>query len=501
MISPGFFGLFNAHRGILAAQSALDVINHNVANAATPGYSRQRVDLAAYFPYQAPGLNAPPGQFLQMGQGVIAEEITRLRDSFLDTQYRVEHSTQGLNVSTNQTLKELEGILTEPSDEGINAAIQRFFDSAQAMALSPENIAARTQFMQSAADMVDTFKLQANQLQSLRDNLVGNAGVAASIPISQLGISVTQVNEALQTIVRLNQQINTVTASGAQPNDLLDQRDKILDDLSEIIDLDITPLANNQISIRIGGELMVNGVTLSNTLEVIANPGPAPTPDDQPTLVRTVTGTVNITNTIAGGKIRSILNMGGVSTTQATVRGLLNNLNSLLTTIRDRVNAIQTTTSFDLNGAAGVQPIFNTTAGAGLDIFRITVNPTVSADPRLIAAAFNDGSGFLGVGDNRNAQNMVDLFNQTFAALGNTGFKDYFDSVVSKLGIDAAAFKDRATSQSNLVNSLDTRREAVFGVNVDEEMIDMLRFQRALEASSRMVRVFDDVAKTIIGMV
>jgi flagellar hook-associated protein 1 FlgK len=205
--------------------------------------------------------------------------------------------------------------------------------------------------------------------------------------------------------------------------------------------------------------------------------------------------------TISSGKIRGLLDMGGVSTTVTTVRGLLGDLNDLVTEIRDQINTLQTTNSFDLNGAAGAQPIFNTTAGTTLDIFRIVVNPTVLADPSLIAAASDDGSGFLGVGDNRNAQNMVNLFNQTFAGLSNVGFKDHFDNTISKLGIDANAYIERADNQSSLVNSLKVRKESVSGVNVDEEMIDMLRFQRGLEAASRMIRVFDEVAQTIINSV
>lgn len=516
MITPGFFGLYNAHRGLVAAQNALSTINHNISNANTPGYSRQRVDLVAYNAYATPS----PSQVSagQIGQGPILQQVTRLRDQFLDAQFRLSNGALGQNATTRDVLKQLEGIMNEPSTSGINDAMQSFFDAAQALSLNPQNTAVRSTFIQQALDLVDVFQQQGLQMSDLRQNLVGSPLSPNSFQTSQLALTVSDINQKLASIAAINQSIVSTKASGAEPNDLLDQRDKLLDDLSNLVDIDVTHYDNGQIDLSIAGQTMIKGVSQLDSLQALENTGATPTPDDVPALVSTVNGGVVLNDgsgaEITSGKLKAIVDMGGNDPNLSSVRNVMGKLDNLMGTIVDQLNILQVGQAApplpagrDQYGNLATDALFINDAtlnpGQTLNLFHWKVNPTVLSDPKLIAAAIDDSSvtgGFAGVGDGRNALAMAQLRNQTFTSLG-TGLVDYFNSATAKLGIDSQSYKNASQNQKNLNLSVDQQRQSISGVNIDEETVDLLRYQRMLEATSKTISILDQVTQSIIGMV
>lgn len=518
MISPGFFGIFNAHRALLTSQSALNTINHNIANANTDGYSRQRVDIQAAHPYTSPnivGLNQG-----QLGQGSIVQEITRIRDSFLDDQFQDQNSFLGMNQQIRDILQSLEGIITEPSANGINSAIQGFFDAAQELSLNPESQAVRADFIQHASDMLTVFQQQAQQFYDLRTNITGNPNVAASFAVSQIGITVNDINNKIQTIASLNQQIVSIKASGAEPNDLYDQRNLLLDELAGLIDIDVQNLSNGQINVTTAGGTvsLISGGSIMNQLAYNMNPGPVPSQFDIPGLLTTTVTGVTL-NDFAGsdvqsGKLKGLIDMGqydAANPNRVNVRSALNSINTLFTSLAGQINTLQST-GRTLAGAVSGINLFVTGAatppGDPIQILSWDVNaPFLDPinGPPLISAAINDplappGPGFAGPGDGRNALAMAQLRQASIAALGNTTFTEFFNGVTSNLGISARTYQDRTTSQKNLINSLEQQRQSVSGVNTDEEMIDLLRFQRSFEASSKVISVFDEIYQTLINI-
>jgi flagellar hook-associated protein 1 FlgK len=209
---------------------------------------------------------------------------------------------------------------------------------------------------------------------------------------------------------------------------------------------------------------------------------------------------------ITSGKLKGILDMGGNSPTLSTVRGVMGQLDNLLNTIVTQINNLQAA-GRDQNGNLGPAPIFQANAalnpGQALNIFHWEVNPAIVADPTQIAAAIDDATvvgGFAGVGDGRNALAIAQLRDQSFAALG-TGFVDYLNGTVSKLGIDSRSYQNTSDTESKLVQSVDSQRQSISGVNVDEETIDLLRYQRAFEATSKTVSTLNEVYQTIINMI
>lgn len=509
MITPGFFGFYNAHRGLIATQNALSTLNHNITNANTEGYSRQRVDLTAYTPYASP----TPFQLTggQLGQGPWVQQVTRVRDAFLDAQFRQSNGFYGLNSSIRDALQQVEGVLTEPSDSGINTALQNFFDAAQELSLHPETLSVRSDFVQQANDLLTVFQQQATQLNDIRKNLVGDPSVPNSLTTSQLAININDINTILQNIASLNQGIVSIKASGAQPNDLLDQRDKLLDDLSKLVDIEVTNYQNGQIDVNIAGQAMIHGAALVDTLQVQTNPNlppgpPTPLQDEVPAFVSTVNGGVVLNDgagaELGSGVLKGIVDMGSFNLPTVnitTVRGLLDNLNTLLTTVVNEVNAVQTA-GRDYYGNTPAPALFTLAAGTSLNIFRYQVNNTIINDPyRLAAASGADPVGFAGIGDGRNALAIAQLRNLS-PGLG-TSYVDYFNGITSRLGIDSRSYVNTTASQNRLVQTIDQQRQSTSGVNIDEEMIDVLRYQRAFEATSKTIQIFDEVIQTIINLV
>lgn len=217
----GLFSIFNvANRGMATQQRAINVTSHNIANANTEGYSRQRAIIETTRPFGMPALNntAEPGQ---IGTGSQVAAIQRVRDSFLDYQVRVENSTYGQFSARDKFLTEIENIFNEPSDNGISTLVGKFFDSWQVLAGDAQSSNSRTIVVQQSVALADALNHTSDQLTKLKDN--------AQQVIKD---TVFEVNDIINQIDKLNQQIIGVKVAGQEPNDLMDRRDLLLDKLS-----------------------------------------------------------------------------------------------------------------------------------------------------------------------------------------------------------------------------------------------------------------------------
>lgn len=224
----GLFATFNVgKRGLFAQQKAIDVTSHNIANANTEGYSRQRAIMETTRPFGMPALNSISGPG-QVGTGVEVSAIQRIRDNFMDFQVRRETSTLGQYEARDKYLSEIEDIFNEPSDTGISTLIGKFFDSWEQLSKQADTSNARTIVAQQSAALADSLNHTYNQLTELKSN--------AQDSIKQ---AVYDSNALLDRIDKLNQQIISVKVSGMEPNDLMDSRDLLLDQLSEKFNISV----------------------------------------------------------------------------------------------------------------------------------------------------------------------------------------------------------------------------------------------------------------------
>lgn len=249
----GLFTIFNiANRGMATQQRAINVTSHNIANANTEGYSRQRAVMETTRPFGMPSLNstAEPGQ---IGTGSQVSMIQRVRDSFLDYQVRVENSTYGQFSARDKFLSEIENIINEPSDTGISTLMGKFFDSWHVLSNDAQGSNSRTIVAQQSAALADALNHTAEQLNKLKEN-------------SQQVImnSVFEVNDIINQIDKLNQQIIGVKVAGQEPNDLMDRRDQLLDTLSSKFNIKVDPKSFYGIDLKTEGVTIIKAENNTN---------------------------------------------------------------------------------------------------------------------------------------------------------------------------------------------------------------------------------------------
>jgi flagellar hook-associated protein 1 FlgK len=242
-----FFSLEIGRRALLTHQTALSITGHNIANADTPGYSRQVAEIVTSNPWHAPAMNQS-GKAGQLGTGVDIAAINRIRDEFIDAQIRHENRADGYWAAMQETLSQIEVIINEPSEDGLRAAMDMFWESWQDLVANPESEAVRTVTLQRGMALADAIKHTYQQLSDLRFDVN-----------SQVTVKVDEINSLALQIADLNRQIMAIGIAGKQPNDLMDKRDLLIDQLSRIADVTLDIDCHNMVSLRLGGSMLVDG--------------------------------------------------------------------------------------------------------------------------------------------------------------------------------------------------------------------------------------------------
>ncbi|MDF2534992.1 MAG: flagellar hook-associated protein FlgK, partial [Bacillales bacterium] len=237
-----FFGLETARRGMTTQQTALYVTGHNISNANTEGYTRQRVNFTTTDPYPPASMNRPQ-MAGQMGTGVQAGTIQRVREGFLDLQFRGESNKFNYYSTKADALEKMEEIMNEPSDQGLSKTLDRFWQALQDLSVNPQNTGARAVVRQRGVAVSETFNYLSNSLEQIKKDFT-----------SQTEVGVKEVNSLLSQINELNKQISDVEPHGYLPNDLYDQRDNLIDKLSSFVNIKVTyqSAGGNSVSIAEG---------------------------------------------------------------------------------------------------------------------------------------------------------------------------------------------------------------------------------------------------------
>lgn len=228
-------------RGLAASQIALDVAGQNISNADVEGYSRKRLNLSQDYRYDS--------IYGQMGQGAEVINITRMRNSFIDNQIRLQNQQVGYYDELNQSLTAVENIFTEPSNTGIQTYIDQFFDAWQNLSNNPADISART-----------VVKTDAEILSNVFNNLSGELRDLKQTRNTEIEDRVAKVNEITKEVYNLNLEIGSVELGKQNANDSRDKRDKILKELSKLIDVVTTENELGQITLTTDGNILVSPV-------------------------------------------------------------------------------------------------------------------------------------------------------------------------------------------------------------------------------------------------
>ena len=431
MTISSFMGLQTALRGLLADQAAIDTTGHNIANANTPGYSRQTADLVESTPLTIPAFSNVTGGGVQIGTGVDVATINRIRNTFLDIQYRSQNTSYNDASTRAGILDQVQTGLAEPSDHGIGSQLSAFWNAWSDVANAPQSQSARQALVNAATTLTNSFNQFDAQLSTIQSQ--------AATQYTQLTGTTGQVQSDANQIATLNKSISAATAAGQNPNDLLDKRDALIDDLSSLGKVSVSDPNNN-------GMLQVNF-------------GDAATP-----LVNGTTVTWPQTMTAAaGGELGALLSLSGAGGQIASYRATLD---TVVNQLASSVNALHTSTPFFSGNTAATISVAVTAA----TVQTSTTSNAGANDVALQIAALRGGPP-----------------DQSYAAF------------VSSLGSDVQSTQSTEQISSSVLSAIGDQRQSVSGVSLDEEMTNLVQYQRGYQASARMLTTIDQMLDTLIN--
>ncbi|WP_456599738.1 flagellar hook-associated protein FlgK [Blastococcus sp. SYSU DS0616] len=460
------FSLLNtATTSLWAQRRALDVTGQNISNVNTDGYSRQRVDM------QAIGGSAVPAFYSTgsgIGGGVNADEVTRIRDAFLEGRGHTEHANSAQLTAETDAYELVEQAFREPGTTGLQNLMADMWRGWQDVANKPEDEAARGQVLKRLETLVGGLHFSSAQLdgqwQQTRENL---------------GVLVNDVNAAAGTIAQLNTAILRASQTGLPANDLTDQRDLLVMKLADQVGVSVRPRDGGVVDVVVGSVTLVSGGTASK-LAVQGAIDPAGTAGDPPRVV-TATGGLSVTvGGNAGGQLHAL------NSILPTYRTELDGIASALATALNTAHA----EGFDLDGVRG-GPLIGSTGGA---VTAASITVAITEPGKLAASSLGADDGSIPKNlDRGNADKLAHLGN------GVASPDAAYRKMIVELGVQSAVSQRNLGIQSVITGQVDAARESVAGVNLDEEMTNMLSFQHAYSAAGRLVTAIDEMLDVLIN--
>lgn len=520
-----FMGLETSRKGLFTQQSALYTTGHNISNANTPGYSRQRVNMQATAGFPTAGLNSPtyPGH---LGTGVEAGSVQRIRDSFIDRQYRQETTKLGYWESRSQSISQMEDILNEPSDYGLAKSLNEFWGSLEDLNTSPESGATRSVVVQRGIAVAESFNYMYNSIKQIQDN-AGN----------EIAVSLKDVNSILKQIASINEQIQAVEPNGYLPNDLYDARDVLLDELSTHFPIEIenvksggNALASAEGSITVSLKLDGSTVKLVDGKEFAQLRTTGTTNQDHITPSGTVEGfyivklkadgsdedlsndwqsntrtPISISEFTGTGKLRSLVDAYGYQSTTGE-KGLypemLDKLNAMAKAFADEFNKIHKGDGYpqgsDIYGKEGEDFFVTKDGTTNITAGNISISAAIISDPGKIVAS-DSAPGTPEPGNGKFALELAKMKFKPLSTLDGVSVQSYFEGIIGQLGVDGKQAERLTNNTAILQQAVSERRAAVSSVSLDEEMTNMITFQQAYNANARMITVIDEMLEKIIN--
>jgi flagellar hook-associated protein 1 FlgK len=458
-MSSLFSSLTSAARALDAQRFGLDVTGQNIANVNTPGYTRRTIDMAA----------VPPESNRAAGRGVDVVAVRSTRDLLVERRLRQELPSERREAALADVLSVIEVALGRPG-ESIDGAFDRFFDAFAALSQSPSSPVARQEVLLQAESLADAFRDMAQRISVSRHDADQQVSSAAR-----------DINDLAARIAKINETIGRTGESSGGILHLQDEQAVLVRQLSEIVDVDVLQRADGGVDITIG-----NGRAL-----VIGENGYPVETSVVGGVSHIFSAGVDITSEISAGKVGGLIYARDV-----LIPGYQDSLDTLAHEFVTQVNTLHAA-GVGADGGTGrnlftFSPAIGGPAGAA---DAIAVDPAVAADADLVAAA---GPG-APVGDNATARDIAAL-RHTRVFGGSATFHDAWGQLVYRAGRDSQAARNEQQSREEIVNQVDALRDQVSGVSLDEEAVNLLKFQKAYEANARFFRAIDTTLDTLLGI-
>lgn len=451
----GLFSTLNtSNRGLTANERSLGTVGHNIANANTRGYSRQRVEMQADLPYRLPGVG-------KLGTGVVVTSITRSVSSHTNRQLRNQLGALSMYGTKSENIGELEGIFHEPSETGFNSVMSEMFNSWSALSQDPELGSAKSVVVEKSktfADIVNsTLRKMENLNSDINKDIEGNIG---------------EFNRYLEQLETLNKEIAKSTVQGEIPNDLLDQRDLIMEDMSEIMDFEASFDNLDRVSIKIGDTEVLDSKEKLGTMTVENGKIKFVTKDGED-----VEKKVDITDKIKSGNIK----------------GSLESIDEIDGKISEFKNFVKTT----------VEEI-NKTHQKGenkIDFFDINSDGTIKVNDKILKDSTKvnagnsnlEGDGSLALEISKLQDKEIEFDN------GNMNIKDKYADIASQIAVSKRHNDDMLENQLSVTEQAYIKQQSISGVNMNEEITDMIKFQQGYNANARVIQTITEMLDTLIN--
>ena len=458
------FGSFEIGRKALRVQhKGMEVSGQNVANANTPGYSRQRAELEAVVPPIVSGPSLAPGR------GVVVTDIIRVRSEFYHAQMVSTGSHKAYWETRRETYQGTEAIFMEPDDYGISAYLGGFFDSWQELSSSPEEASVRAGLREQAISLTRSFEDVYLRLESLRMDLRG-----------ELYMRVAEVNEMADAISELNDKIRYIDALQQKSNELFDQLDLAIEDLSELVDIRVHRKDNGTVEIFAGGRILVQE---DRAFHIAVEPGDA----GEGLQVVSSRGLELKMNT---GRVLGLLDSVNID-----IPAMQENLNDIVTVIVNEVNAIHSGgygRDQDVTGYGFFKELQSDIPAA----LQFALDDRIIADSANIAASSDPNEP----GNGTNALKIARLRDHNAPGrLDNVSLSEYYRGMVTKLGSEAQESQRMMEAFGKTLTQVTELHRSIAGVNMDEEMLNMVQFQHAWQAAARYLSYVDEMLSVLFN--
>lgn len=443
--------------GLLATQRQMQVGQNNIANANTEGYARQRLHLEA-------NTNSVGGGRvgLEIGSGVITQYVERLKDEMLIEQARNEQGEIGYYDEITRILSDIEVVFGEGKEGSISNVTASFFNALEELNKFPEESSYRLTFLGEAerfASKIQSVYLQMEDLKTQMDGEVDN--------------TVLRINTLTENIAKINKQINEQPTD--HPNALMDQRDRYLDELSTLIDVKVAVDKNNPklINVSANDVFLVSG-EIQNSLTKM---------EDKTNNERIFVANGSIVNP-QGGKMAAQIKLES-----EYIPKYVGQLNDWVKTMTNEMNAVHAD-GFGLDGSTGLNLFSGTTAGS------IAINDALKKDPSKLAISAKGDTP----GNNDNGKLLAEIRDKKIFNGNTTGLENFYKGIVLEMATELNVAEDNAIVHSNVLTGIETQKQQLQGVNVDEEMTNLLQYQQSYTANAKMIKAVDDALSQLFGV-
>ena len=457
---------------MVAAKAQMATTSHNISNANTEGYSRQRVQQKADNP-------TPFGQKNLIGQGTLLARTERINDNYIEKQIRGAARDLSHMEEKDLALKQTEDIFNEMGGEGLNRLVAKFFNEFRKLGNEPDNEAVRQSVRESTQAMANDFRRLRGSVEEVRSHLD-----------SRIEGFTKEANSLAEQVKDLNIKIKVQELSGAPANDLRDQRDLTMKKLSTYVDTSIHLDKDGAFQVDIKGVGPLISGPNAEKFSVRRSPDDGEgKPENSFSIGYTGNASGDITHAIKGGKLGALLEVR-----DSTLSAILNRLDELASAITQSTNALhrEGVTRYGTKGVDFFKPLQGTERASQY----IGLSDAIANDVNQIAAGATPDSP----GDNRIAVAISQLQNMRMMENGNATIDSFYNGIVSDVGVVAGRNRNSLVQQKDISQQLDKMREQISGVSMDEETANLLQFQRAFDASAKVISVADQCLETVLNL-